>query len=345
MKLAVNLVYQDAALLARTAEELGYAVALAPEGYRSEAASLLGAVAASTDRIGLASGVMQIPARTPGLAALTAATLDALSGGRFRLGLGVSNAEVSDGWYGVPFDEPLRRTREYVDIVRAALRGGPVRYAGRHFRLPRDGAGSAPLHLLTTPLRADLPIWLAAVGPKNLRLAGEIADGWIGVFTSPALAAEAIGQVRAGRERVGRTMVGFETLPCLPTAIADDVTEAVDLVRGQYAYLLGIGDPERNVYVALARRLGYVGEVEKVHDLVLAGDRVAAGAAVPEGFVLQTALVGPPDRVAGRMREYAEAGVTTLGVMVSAAATDTAGRVAILRRAAQALRRAGLAED
>ncbi len=345
MKLAVNLVYQDAGLLARTAEELGYAVALAPEGYRSEAASLLGLVAGCTERIGLASGVMQIPARTPGLAALTAATLDAVSGGRFRLGLGVSNAEVSDGWYGVPFDEPLRRTREYVEIVRAALRGEPVRYAGRHFRLPRDGAGSAPLHLLTTPLRADLPIWLAAVGPRNLRLAGEIADGWIGVFTSPELAADAIGHLRSGRERAGRTMAGFETLPCLPTAVSDDVTDAVDLVRGQYAYLLGIGDPERNVYVALARRLGFVGEVEKVHDLVRAGDRAGAAAAVPEGFIRETALVGSVDRVAARMREYASAGVTTLGIMVSAAATDTAGRVALLHRAAEALRRAGVAED
>lgn len=345
MKLAVNLVYQDAAVLAQAAEQLGYTIALAPEGYRSDAASVLGLVAGRTERIGLASGVMQIPARTPGLAALTAATLDAVSGGRFRLGLGVSNPEVSDGWYGVPFDHPLQRTREYVEIVRAALRGGPVRYEGRHFRLPRDGVGSAPLHVLTEPVRADLPIYLAAVGPRNLRLAGEIADGWVGVFTTPELTARAVAQLREGRASVGRTLEGFETMPCLPTAIMDDTTAAVDLVRGQYAYLLGIGDPDRNFYVSLARQMGFDGAVEKVHELVRSGDRAGAAAAVPFDFVCATALVGPADRVAARMREYAEAGVTTLGVMVSAAATDTDGRLALLRLAAQALRLSGVGED
>ena len=180
MKLAVNLVATDAVALAVRAEKLGYELVLAPEGYRSDAVSVLGLVAGRTERIALGSCVMQIPARPPATAAMTAATLDALSDGRFRLGLGVSNPDVSEGWYGVPFDGPLGRTREYVEIVRAALKGAPVTYVGSHFQLPSGTRASAPLHLYTERLRPTMPIYLAAVGPQNLRLAGRIADGWLG---------------------------------------------------------------------------------------------------------------------------------------------------------------------
>ncbi|WP_199442840.1 LLM class flavin-dependent oxidoreductase [Umezawaea beigongshangensis] len=339
MELGVNLVYRGAGALAREAERLGYAIALAPEGYKSDAPSVLGHVAALTERIALASGVMQIPGRTPGMAALTAATLDSLSGGRFRLGLGVSNPDVADGWYGATFDKPLARTREYVEIVRAALRGGPVQHRGEHYPLPRSGRTQAPLHLFTEPLRPDLPVYLAAVGPKNLELAGEIADGWIGVFTSPERVRTAVGHLAAGRARAGLGMDTFDVLPCLATSFAEDPRTAADALRAHYAYLLGIGDPERNFYCGMAVQLGFEHAVAELHDRLRAGDRDAAAASLPFEFIDATSLVGPVDRVASRMADYAAAGVTTLGIMVSAAATTLEGRLSVIGRAALALER------
>jgi alkanesulfonate monooxygenase SsuD/methylene tetrahydromethanopterin reductase-like flavin-dependent oxidoreductase (luciferase family) len=275
------------------------------------------------------------------MAALTAATLHALSGGRFRLGLGVSNPDVADGWYGAAADHPLARTREYVAIVRAALRGGPVRYAGRYFPLPARGSTEAPLHLFTDPLPVDLPIYLGAVGPANLRLAGEVGDGWIGVFASPEMVAEAVADIAEGRRRAGYGMDGFEVMPCLAAAVADEPERAADLVRGQYVYLLGIGHPEQNVYCRLVGRLGFGDAVAEVRSRLSAGDRAGAAAAVPLELIDATALVGPVDRLADRLDRYADAGVTTLGVMVSAAATDLDGRLAILHAVAEAHHRCG----
>ncbi|MFD0264399.1 LLM class flavin-dependent oxidoreductase [Kitasatospora indigofera] len=343
MRLGANLVYQGAGALARAAEGLDYDVVLAPEGYRSDAASVLGLVAGQTERIGLASGVMQIPARPPGLAALTAATLDSLSGGRFRLGLGVSNPGVSQGWYGVDFARPLSRTREYVEIVRKAVAGGPVDHRGEHFTLPGPGGEGAPLHLFTELPRPRIPVYLAAVGPRSLRLAGEIADGWIGVFTSPEAVAKSVGEIRAGRELAGLGMAGFDVLPSLPTAVADDLGGALDQLRPHYVYMLGIGDPAQNFYCAMAREMGHEKEIALFHERLAAGDRAGAGAAIPADFIDRTSLAGPVPRIADRMQAFAEAGVTTLGVMVSAAATDHEGRLAILRRAAEALDLAGVA--
>ncbi|WSU98438.1 LLM class flavin-dependent oxidoreductase [Streptomyces sp. NBC_01023] len=342
MKLGVNLTYQGAAELAVRAEQLGYDVAFAPEGYRSDAPSVLGLVAGRTERIGLASGVMQIPARTPALAALTAATLNSLSNGRFRLGLGVSNPEVSDGWYGVPFGQPLQRTREYVEIVRMALSGEPVRYQGEHYRLPYSGSGGAPLHVITEGAHSPVPVYLGAVGPKNLRLAGEIADGWIGVFAAPEHVAESVGHIRQGRESVGGTMSGFEAIPALATSIGEDTDECIDLLRDHYAHLMGIGTAERNFYCSLAARLGFADEAAEVSGFVRAGDRARAAKAVPRDFIDGTSLAGPVSRVAGRLREYADTGATTLSIMISAVATDLDGRLAILEQAMTALDRSGV---
>ncbi|MDF3293363.1 LLM class flavin-dependent oxidoreductase [Streptomyces silvisoli] len=342
MKLGVNLTYQGASELAVAAERLGYDVAFAPEGYRSDAASVLGLVAGRTNRIGLASGVMQIPARTPGLAALTAATLNSLSGGRFRLGLGVSNPDVSDGWYGVPFDRPLERTREYVEIVRMALAGEPVVYEGRHYRLPYSGSGGAPLHVITEPAGTRVPVYLGAVGPRNLQLAGEIADGWIGVFAAPEQVAESVERIAVGRALRGSAMAGFEVIPCLATAVGEDIEGCVDMLRAHYAHLMGIGDPARNFYCKLAARLGWPQEAQEVSLRVRAGDRAGAAAALPAGFVDQTSLVGPVSRIAQRMAAYAAAGVTTLSIMISAAATDLTGRLAILEQAMNALEKSGV---
>ncbi|MEV8441852.1 LLM class flavin-dependent oxidoreductase [Actinosynnema sp. NPDC051121] len=336
MRLAAHLVNDEPGRLARFAEDLGYSAVVVGEGYRSDAPSVLGHVAASTRRISLTSGVMQIPARPPGLAALTAVTLDALSGGRFRLGLGVSNPDVSDGWYGVRFDRPLARTREYVDIVRRALSGAPVRYQGDFHRLPAGGRDRAPLQL-DVPEGTDIPLYIAAVSAANLRLTGEIADGWIGAFVSPESLAGAVAELRAGRAAAGRDLTGFEVMPSLPTMFADDTDTAIDRLRGHYVHFLGMGDPLHNVYAGAARRMGFEHELAVVHDLIAADERAKAAAAIPAELIDRTALVGPVARVADRIRAYRESGATTLTIMLSPARTDHEGRLRLLRKAAEAL--------
>jgi F420-dependent oxidoreductase-like protein len=333
MRLAANLTPDGAGPLAEEAERLGYDLLLAAEGYRADAVSVLGLVAGRTTRIALGSGVMQIPARPPGTAALTAATLDALSGGRFRLGLGVSNPHVSDGWYGVDFADPLGRTREYVGVVRRALTGEPVRNEGPHFPLPRRGHGNAPL---TVPARPDLPIYLGASGPRSLRLAGEIADGWLSGFTTPELVARSVARIGAGRA----TMRGFDVIPFVAIAVADDPREAAAELRRHYAHLLGIGG-EDNFYARLARELGYDREIDDLQRCLKAGDGLGAARAVPFGFVDRTALLGPIPRIAERMREFRDAGVTHLSIMVSANDGDAAARLRLLRYAAEAAELAG----
>ena len=209
MKLGLNLGYwgagndADNLAMAREADRLGYSVAWAAEAYGSDAATVLAWVAAQTERIDVGSAVFQIPARTPAMTAMTAATLDTLSHGRFRLGLGVSGPQVSEGWHGVRFDHPLARTREYVDIVNLALSRKPVEYAGEHWTLPLpDGPGKA-LRLTVHPVRDHVPIYLASVGPKNLELTGEIADGWLAIFFSPEHAAQSL-DADPGRPGEGR---------------------------------------------------------------------------------------------------------------------------------------------
>jgi F420-dependent oxidoreductase-like protein len=334
MRLGVFLTHDTAVPVAETAERLGYEIALAPEGFKSDAVSVLGAVAARTRRIALGSGVMQIPARTPVLAALTAATLDGLSGRRFRLGLGVSNPDVSYGWYGVPYDRPLARTREYVRVVRTALRGEEVRHAGRHYRLPPDG-DTEPARLHAAPVRADIPVYLAAVGPASLELAGEIADGWIGVFCSPSRVAESLRYVRTGRERVGLDLADFEVLPSVPIAVGDDPHAAADAVRGYFANFIGLGSRDRSVYHRLVTRMGFGPAADEVRARLRAGDRAGAAKAVPFELIDRTSLLGSAERIAGRLSEYARAGVTTVGLTPLAAGAPA--QTEALRVAARAL--------
>jgi F420-dependent oxidoreductase-like protein len=336
MQLGVFLNHNGACEVAARAEELGCAVALAPEGFRSDAPSVLGAVAARTSRIALASGVMQIPARAPVMTALTAATLDSLSGGRFRLGLGVSNPDVSLGWYGVSAERPLRRTREYVEVVRLALTGAPVRYDGTHYRLPPEGTGEAA-RLVAAAVRADIPIYLAGVGPRSLQLAGEIADGWIGVFSSPRRIAESLVEVARGRERAGATLSGFEVLPSVPIGFGADPEEAARPLRGYFANFIGMGSREKSIYNTLAGRMGYGAAAEQIHRHCHAGDRAAAAAAVPFELIDQTSLVGDVDRIAARLAEYRAAGVTTLGLTLLA--PTVAGQIEAVEVAVEALRR------
>ncbi|WP_433261187.1 LLM class flavin-dependent oxidoreductase [Actinosynnema sp. CS-041913] len=339
MKLGVNVSHLDAVDTAREAERLGYDLVVVPEGFRADGATVLGAVATATSRIGIASGVLQIPARTPATTALTAATLDALSHGRFRLGLGVSNPDISEGWHGVAFDHPLGRTREYVEIVRRALSGERVVHRGEHFRVPLPGRTDHPLVLHTDPAHDRVPVYLAAVGPRNKELAGEIADGWLGAFAPPDDLPDTLVSLRAGRERAGRGLDGFEVLCGVPVVVGADVESSADPVRGYLAHFLGMGDPRRNVYSGLVRRMGYGQAVADVHAHVAANDQRAAATAVPTELVDRVSLLGPPERIAERVRAYTACGITTL--VVSPFARTTAERLDILRTVAGALDRTG----
>src|SRR4051795_12577957 len=245
MRLGLNLGYwgagndADNLALAREADKLGYSVCWAAEAYGSDVPTVLAWVAAQTERIDVGAAVMQIPARTPALTAMTAATLDALSGGRFRLGLGVSGPQVSEGWHGVRFDKPLGRTREYIEIVRGILDRKPLRHEGEHWTLPLPDGPGRPLRLTVHPVREHIPIYLAAVGPKNLELAGEIADGWLAVFYSPSHSADSLAAIATGRQKVGKTLHGFDVVPAVPVVIGDDVASCAELVRWYAALYLG----------------------------------------------------------------------------------------------------------
>ncbi len=329
MKLGLNLGYwgagndADNLVLAQDADRLGYSVVWAAEAYGSDAATVLTWIAAQTTRIDVGSAVFQIPGRTPANTAMTAATLDTLSGGRFRLGLGVSGPQVSEGWHGVRFDKPLTRTREYVDIIRLALARERVRYDGEFFTLPLpDGPGKA-LTLTVHPVRDRIPIYLAAIGPRNLELAGEIADGWLAIFFSPEHAADIMAPLVAGRTQAGLTMEGFDVVPTVPLVLGDDPQVCADPVRFYSAlYIGGMGSRDRNFYHQLACRMGYEESAGAIQDHYLAKEYDAAMAAVPFDFMDSTALLGPPDRVRERLHAYADAGVTTLTVGLYAGDLD-----------------------
>lgn len=349
MKLGLNLGYwgagndADNLALAREADRVGYAVVWAAEAYGSDAATVLAWVAAQTERIDVGSAIFQIPGRTPANTAMTAATLDTLSGGRFRLGLGVSGPQVSEGWHGVRFDKPLARTREYVAIVRKALARERLTYDGEFFTLPLpDGPGKA-LTLTVHPVRERIPIYLAAVGPRNLELAGEIADGWLAIFFDPDHAGELLAQVRAGREKAGLGMEGFDIVPTVPVIIGDDIEACAEPVRAYCAlYIGGMGSREKNFYNALAVRMGFGDAAAQIQDLYLAKDYAGAAAAVPLEFIQRTALIGPPDAIVERLKAYAAAGVTTLSI---ASYYDTLeSRMETVRLMPQLLAQAGLSE-
>jgi F420-dependent oxidoreductase-like protein len=283
------------------------------------------------------------------MTAMTAATLDTLSGGRFRLGLGVSGPQVSEGWHGVRFDDPLGRTREYVDVVRTALARRPVAYQGRHITLPLpDGPGKA-LRLTVTPVREHVPLYLASLGPRNLRLTGELADGWLGLFVAPDHVGDSLARIEEGRRAAGHDgLAGFDVCATAPLVLTPDgpeaqvVAAAAEPVRGYAAlYLGGMGSRSQNFYNALARRMGYEAEAAAVQDLYLDRRPREAAAAVPAEFVDATSLLGPPARVAERMAALADAGVTTLNVVPFA--PDLDGRIAMLRGAVDALEASGRA--
>ena len=350
MRLGLNLGYWGAGndannlVVAQEADRLGYSSVWAAEAYGSDVATVLTWVAAHTEHVDVGSAIFQIPGRSPAMAAMTAATLDTLSGGRFRLGLGVSGPQVSEGWHGVRFDKPLARTREYVDIVRLALSRERVVYDGKHYTLPLpDGPGKA-LKLIVHPVRATIPIYLAAVGPKNVELAGEIADGWLAIFFAPDRSEEQRKQLAAGRAKAGKDLTGFDIVPTVPVVIGDDVEACADAVRPHCAlYVGGMGSRQQNFYNDLAVRLGFADAAAEIQDKYLSRDYEGAAAAVPTEFVDATALIGPTERITKRLQAYADAGVTTLSVAGYSGSLDD--RLATVRAMGQALSDAGLAEE
>jgi F420-dependent oxidoreductase-like protein len=318
MKLGLSLGYappgtnpSDLFPLVEEAERLGFDSVWVAEAWGTDAVSVLGWLAAKTERIKLGSAIMQIPGRTPGNAAMTAATLDLLSGGRFLLGLGTSGPQVVEGWHGQPWGKPLTKTREYVEIVRAALRRDVVEHQGEHYRIPWDGPGATglgkPLKLMLRPLRAEIPIYLAALGPKNVALAAEIADGWLPIFVAPERFDDAFGASLAAAPD------GFEIAATASVLVGDDVDALRDALRPHIAlYVGGMGAKGRNFYNSLVRRYGWEDEAERIQELYLSGKQREAIAAVPDELVDAVSLVGPKERIAERLEAWRETPVTTL---------------------------------
>jgi F420-dependent oxidoreductase-like protein len=299
--------------LVQEAERLGFDSVWVAEAWGTDAVSVLGWLAARTERIKLGSAIMQIPSRTPANTAMTAATLDLLSGGRLLLGLGTSGPQVVEGWHGQPWGKPLGKTREYVEIVRAALRRDVVAHEGDHYRIPWDGRGATglgkPLKLMVRPLRAEVPIYLAAIGPKNVALAAEIADGWLPIFVAPERFDEAFGPSLAAAPP------GFEIAATASVFVGNDVGALRDALRPHVAlYVGGMGAKGRNFYNSLVRRYGWEEEAGQIQDLYLAGKQREAIAAVPDELVDAVSLVGPKERIAERLEAWRETPVTTLVV-------------------------------
>jgi F420-dependent oxidoreductase-like protein len=299
-------------------EKAGLDIVFVPEAYSFDAVSQLGYIAAKTERLQIASGILQIYSRTPALTAMTAAGLDYLSEGRFTLGIGASGPQVIEGWHGVPYDAPLGRTREIIEICRMVWRRERLDYQGRYYQLPLPGGTGLgkPLKLINHPVRDRIPIALAAIGPKNVALAAELAEAWIPIFYLPGKAAEVWGDPLAeGNARRDPTLGPLDVIAHVPLAIGDDVTRLRDLNRGELAlYIGGMGAKGRNFYNDLARRLGYEAEAKAIQDAYLDGRKDEAQALVPAGLLEGTSLIGPESYVRERVAAYAASGVTTLNV-------------------------------
>jgi F420-dependent oxidoreductase-like protein len=299
-------------------ERAGLQIAFVPEAYSFDAVSQLGFIAARTTTLEIASGILPIYSRTPALTAMTAAGLDYVSGGRFTLGLGTSGPQVIEGWHGVPYDAPIGRTRELVEICRLVWRRERLDYQGRHYTLPLEGGTGLgkPLKLINHPVRERIPIVIAALGPKNVELAAEIAEGWQPVFYLPEKAGIAWDEpLAAGKAKRAAELGPLDVIGAAPLAIGDDVTELRELARPGFAlYIGGMGARGRNFYYDLACRFGYEREAKQIQDSYLEGRKDEAAALVPAELVEKTALIGPHGYVAERLAAFRESGVTTLNV-------------------------------
>jgi F420-dependent oxidoreductase-like protein len=336
MRLALTLNYSGATMALDVekiveAERLGYTSVWTAEAYGSDAVTPAAWIAARTTTIHVGTAIMQIPARTPAMTAMTAMTLDALSGGRFRLGLGVSGPQVVEGWHGQAFGKPLGKTREYVEIVRAILRREkPLEFRGDYYQIPYAGPDATGLGKPLRSIlhgRASLPIYLAAVGPRNVALAAEIADGWIPVFFSArrmAMFREWLSEGFRAGGRGGDAARDFDVMPMVPVVIGDDVAACRAAVKPRLAlYVGGMGARGRNFYHDIACRYGYEEAAKRIQDLYLSGRKDEAVAAVPDALVDEVALCGPRERVREQLGEWTTSGVTTLMVTGDGAAVRT----------------------
>ena len=330
MRLALNVGYDGSDVVDRTdlvqeAERLGYHSVWAAEAYGADVVTALSWYAARTERINVGAGIMQIPARTPAMTAMTAVGLSELSGGRFLLGLGASGPQVAEGWHGQPYAKPLSRTREYISLVRQMLaRDERVSFDGEHYQLPYRGPGSTglgrPLRMITHPSH-EVPIYLAASGPKNVALAAEIADGWLPIFWSPFRAPEAYrpmldeGFAASGEEGKRDR---FDIVASVATVLTEAPEQALWAIKPTLAlYIGGMGARGKNFYHDLACRYGYEAEANEIQDLYLEGKKQEAIMAVPDQLADEVSLVGPAGHIAERLAAWRESGVTTVSLMTS----------------------------
>jgi F420-dependent oxidoreductase-like protein len=334
MKLGITVNYAGpAASLAMdailAADEVGFDSVWSSEAWGTDAVSMLAWIGASTKRIRLGTGIMQIPARTPAMTAMTAVGLSELSGGRLILGLGMSGPQVVEGWHGVPYGKPLARTREYVSIVREAIaRREPLTHSGAHYEIPYEGEDATglgrPLKMITHSTH-EIPIFLAAIGPKNVTLAAEIADGWLPIFYSPEQAGNVYGpMLREGFERSGEAEKRdrFSITAAAACAITDDLEAGYRAVKPYIAlYVGGMGARGKNFYNDLACRYGYEEAAERIQELYLSGEKLAAVAAVPDELADEVALIGSKERIAERLDAWRSSGVDTLLVQTGDAET------------------------
>jgi F420-dependent oxidoreductase-like protein len=299
-------------------ERAGLAIVFVPEAYSFDAVSQLGYIAAKTQHLELASGILQLYSRTPALTAMTAAGLDYVSGGRFTLGIGASGPQVIEGWHGVPYDAPVGRSREIIEICRMMWRREPLVYQGKYYQLPLAGGTGLgkPLKLINHPVRERIPIALAAIGPRNVALAAELAEAWEPIFYLPEQAAAVWGDPLAeGSAKRDPSLGPLDVIAGAPLAIGDDVTGLRDLSRPHVAlYVGGMGARSRNFYNTLACRYGYEAEAKAIQDAYLDGRKAEAEALVPAELLELTSLIGPEAYVRDRLAVYREAGVTTLSV-------------------------------
>ena len=304
--------------LAQEAERLGYDSAWAAEAWGTDAVTVLAWLAATTSTIKIGSAILQMPARTPANTAMTAATLDLMSEGRFLLGLGTSGPQVVEGWHGEPWGKPLAKTREYIDVVRTALRRETLEFEGEHYTVPYRGPDATglgkPLKLMMRPLRAEIPIYLASLRRRSVALATEIADGWLPIFFSPERARQTF-PVPFERD-------GLDIAPAVPAVLSDDVETAREVLKPYYAlYVGGMGARGKNFYNELAREYGFEEAAQRIQDLFLDGKQRDAAAAVPDELVDELALVGPRERIAERLEAWKESGATAMLVSTRDPAT------------------------
>ena len=320
-------------------EKAGLDIVFVPEAYSYDAVSQLGYIAAKTERLQIASGILQLYSRTPALTAMTAAGLDYVSGGRFTLGIGASGPQVIEGWHGVPYDAPLARTREIIEICRMVWRRDRLEYQGKKYTVPLpadQGTGlGKPLKLINHPVRERIPIIVAAIGPKNVELAAELAEGWEPIFYYPERAGAAWGDaLAAGRAKRDPSLPPLDVVAQAPLAIGDDVGGYLEFGRPMAALYIGGMGPHRskgkNFYFELACRYGFEDVACQIQDAYLDGRKDEAAALVPAELLEGISLIGPESKVAERVAALRESGVTTLNV--APLAGTHADRVRLIER-------------